>query len=344
MNIGEVYFIGERDRSTGKLTENVKIGMVGERGDSSSRLMQHQTGNPRDLVLYHVVETPAPFWVENGLHQRLSGLRVRAEWHRLESKDLEDAIRLAEFLAGESFVHVPFFDEQERLKSCVSNGQIIDPTEESTEWQMRLSKAKMQLDRISKLQAEYKQVIGRMSTGEVAQAQQEDLFYLERYTETKFDETGFAGKYPELVSKYTLSETEIGGRMTPKYLDLQISEFDPTLETYSNDFLSLCEKVSNKEAEFGGLTDLQSEMQLRENVSKWEKDISIAHLATICGQANGINGQITWNRGEKTTTWLDKEALESDQNEKYNEFVSAEIKTRTKIRKRARRVAIAKNT
>ena len=28
MNIGEVYFIGERDRSTGKLTENVKIGMV----------------------------------------------------------------------------------------------------------------------------------------------------------------------------------------------------------------------------------------------------------------------------------------------------------------------------
>ncbi len=110
MKIGEVYFIGERDRSTGKLTENVKIGMVGERGDSSGRLMQHQTGNPRDLVLHHVVETPAPFWVENGLHQRLNGLRVRAEWHRLEGKDLEDAVRLAEFLAGESFVHVPFFD------------------------------------------------------------------------------------------------------------------------------------------------------------------------------------------------------------------------------------------
>ncbi len=342
MKIGEVYFIGERDRSTGKLTENVKIGMVGERGDSSGRLMQHQTGNPRDLVLHHVVETPAPFWVENGLHQRLSGLRVRAEWHRLESKDLEDAIRLAESLASESFVHIPFINEQERLKSCVSNGQIIDPTEESTEWQMRLSKAKAQLDCIKKLQTMYKNMIDGMSDAEVKQAVLEDLFYIEYYTETKFDETGFAGKYLELVSKYTLSETEIGGRMTPKYLDHQISEFDPTLETFSNDFMSLCEKVSKKEAEFGDLTNLQSEMQLRENVSKWEKDISTAHLASICGQANGINGQITWNRGEKTTTWLDKESLESDHSEQYNEFVTAEIKTRTKIRKRARR-AITEN-
>ena len=93
MNIGEVYFIGERDRSTGKLTENVKIGMVGAKGDSGERLKQHQTGNPRDLVLHHVVETPAPFWVENGLHQRLNGLRVRAEWHKLDPKGLEDAIQ-----------------------------------------------------------------------------------------------------------------------------------------------------------------------------------------------------------------------------------------------------------
>ncbi|MGA0081945.1 MAG: GIY-YIG nuclease family protein, partial [Ilumatobacteraceae bacterium] len=108
MNIGEVYFIGERDRSTGKLTENVKIGMVGAKGDSGERLKQHQTGNPRDLVLHHVVETPAPFWVENGLHQRLTGLRVRAEWHKLDPKGLEDAIRLAEVLASESFVHMPF--------------------------------------------------------------------------------------------------------------------------------------------------------------------------------------------------------------------------------------------
>jgi len=261
MNIGEVYFIGERDRSTGKLTENVKIGMVGAKGDSGDRLKQHQTGNPRDLVLHHVVETPAPFWVENGLHQRLNGLRVRAEWHKLDPKGLEDAIRLAEVLASESFVHMPFFDEHDRLKTSVSNGQTIEPTEESSEWQMRLSKAKAQLDCLKNLQTKYKSLIGDMSQDEVDQAVLEDLFYIEYYTETTFDEAGFAAKYPELVTKYTRSETEVSGRLTPKYLDLEISEIDPSLKTFSDVFTALCEKVSKKEAEFGDLSELQSELQ-----------------------------------------------------------------------------------
>jgi len=337
MSIGEVYFIGERDRSTGNLTGNVKIGMVGAKGDSGDRLKQHQTGNPRDLELHHVVETPAPFWVENGLHQRLNGLRVRAEWHRLDAKGLEDAIRLAEVLAGESFEHVPYIEEQDRLKKCVSNGETIEPTDASTDWHIRLCKAKAQLDCITKLQKMYKGLIGGMSTEEVEQAVLEDLFYIERYTESTFDKAGFAAKYPELVTKYTLSETEVSGRLTPKYLDLEIAEIDPGLQMFSDKFASLCEKVSNKEADFGDLSELQSELQSRENVSKWEKDISIAHLASICGVASGITNQLTWNRSERTTTWLDEEKLESDHSEKFNEFITVEVKTRTKTRKRARR-------
>ena len=94
---------------------------------------------------------------------------------------------------------------------------------------------------------------------------------------------------------------------------------------------------SKREIEFGDLTDRQSQMQSLENVSKWERDISIAHLASICGVASGITGQLTWNRSEKTTTWLDKEALESNHSEKYNEFVTVKTKSRKKIRKRARR-------
>ncbi len=339
MNIGEVYFIGERDRSTGKMTENVKIGMVGEKGDSGDRLKQHQTGNPRDLVLHHVVETPAPFWVENGLHQRLNGLRVRAEWHRLDPKGLEDAIRLAEMLAGESFVHIPFIKEYERLKKCVSNGDKIEPTEESSDWHMRLNKAKAQLDCITKLHTMYKNVINDMSQEEVDQAVLEDLFYIEYYTDTTFDEKGFAAKYPELVVKYTLSETDIRGRTSPKYLDLNISEFDPDLQKFSNEFTSLCEKVSKKDVAFSDLTEIQLKLQSRENVSKWESDISTAHLASICGVASGITGQLTWNRSEKTKDWLDKEKLESDHSKEYNEFVTVEVKRRTKTRKRARRVA-----
>jgi len=337
MSIGEVYFIGERDRSTGNLTENVKIGIVRAKGGSGDRLKGHQTGNPRDLELHHVVETPAPYWVENGLHQRLNGLRVRAEWHRLDAKGLEDAIRLAEVLAGESFEHIPYIEEQDRLKKCVSNGETIEPTDASTDWHMRLCKAKAQLDCLKNLQTKYKNLIGGMSQEKIDQAVLEDLFFIEYYAKPAFDEAGFAAKYPELVTRFTLSETEVSGTLTPKYLDLEISEIDPGLQMFSDKFAALCEKVSKQEAEFGDLSELQSELQSRESVSEWERDISKAHLASICGVASGITGQVTWNRSEKTTTWLDKEGLESDHSKEYNEFITVEVKTRMKTRKRARR-------
>jgi hypothetical protein len=337
MKIGEVYFIREQDRSTGKLTENVKIGMVSKQGESSNRLKQHQTGNPRDLILHHVVVTPAPFWVENGLHQRLDGVRVRAEWHRLEDKDLENAIRLAEVLAGESFKHIPFIDEQERLKSCVSNGEILEATAESSEWHIRLSKAKAQLDRVNNLKDKYKEVISGMSQDEIEQAQQEDLFHIEHYTDIKFDLDGFTKKYPDLIEKFTVSETKIKQRLSPKYLDFEISEIDPSLESFSQEFLALCDRVSKRESEFGFLRELESDLQFRENVLSWEKEISTSHLATICGIASGIKDQLTWKRSEETTSSLDKDLLESSQSEQYNEFVTAELKTRKKTRKRARR-------
>ena len=337
MKIGEVYFIREQDRSTGKLTENVKIGMVSKQGESSNRLKQHQTGNPRDLILHHVVVTPAPFWVENGLHQRLDGVRVRAEWHRLEDKDLENAIRLAEVLAGESFEHIPFIDEQERLKLCVSNGEILDATVESSEWQIRLSKAKAQLDCVNNLKDKYKEVISGMSQDEIEQGQQEDLFHIEHYTDIKFDLDGFTKKYPDLIEKFTFSETKIKQRLSPKYLDFEISEIDPSLESFSGEFLALCDRVSKREIDFSSLRELESDLQFRENVLSWEKEISTSHLATICGIANGIKDQLTWKRSEETTSSLDKDLLESSHSEQYNEFVSAEIKTRKKTRKRARR-------
>ena len=317
--------------------------MVGAKGDSGDRLKQHQTGNPRDLVLHHVVETPAPFWVENGLHQRLNGLRVRAEWHRLDIKSLEDAIRLAEALASESFVHIPFMNKQEHLRTCLSDGTKLDPSEDSTMWHERLNRAKAQLDRIDELKEAYSGIIDAMSPSEIEQAELEDIVHLEYYTDVKFDLKGFSTKYPELISRYTISETKIGGSITPRYSDLQISEIDPSLETFSSDFLSLCGKVSKKDAVLGDMSDLQAELQFRENVISWEREISIAHLVSICGLASGITNQLTWNRTARTKTSLDKEALESNHSKEYSKFVSAEMKTRMKTRKRARRVATAKD-
>jgi hypothetical protein len=337
MKIGEVYFAGERDRSTGELTQNVKIGMVGEEGGSVRRLKEHQTGNPRDLVLHHIVQTPAPFWLENALHQRLSALRIRNEWHKLSTVELSDAIALAESLSRETFDHYPFIEEQERLKTMISNGDTAMPTEESTDWHQRLCKAHTQLNQIDELTSAYKSVISELDKEDLEQAEEEDLVLIEHYASGTFDADGFNQKYPKMIDEFTMRQSVVSGTLSPKYIKFQISEIDPELESFSKSFIDLCSGVSNKTSTFNELSELFAEVQRRENVLNWEKKISVAHLASVCGTDSGIEGQITWNRSEKVKTKIDQEALETKYSNEFSEFYSVVMKTRQKRRKRAQR-------
>lgn len=337
MEIGEVYFIGERDRTTGELTLNVKIGKASGNGGSRQRLKGHQTGNPRDLILHHVSQTPAPFWVENGLHQRLSALRIRNEWHKLSAKGLSDAIALAESLSAETFKHYPYIEEQERLKTTISDGKTSLPTEESTDWHKRLCRAHTQLNQIKALTAAYKSVIGGLDNTDLEQAQEEDLVLIEHYAHGTFDVEGFNQKYPQLIEEFTTRQIVVSGTLSPKYKNLQISEIDPELDSFSKSFTDLCSCVNKKTATFSELSELFSEVQYRENVLNWEKEIAIAHLASICGTSSGIDGQITWNRSEKVKVGVDHEALETKYSKEFSEFYSVVMKTRQKRRKRAQR-------
>ena len=66
---GELYFIGEEDIKTGEKSSYYKIGIVRESEGRTSvnRLSEHQTGNPRRLLIAHALETPAVEAVETAL-------------------------------------------------------------------------------------------------------------------------------------------------------------------------------------------------------------------------------------------------------------------------------------
>lgn len=64
-----VYFIQDGERGP------VKIGLSKQ---PTQRLQKLQTGNPRELLLRHVI--PGDRAVEHGLHQRFAPARIRREW------------------------------------------------------------------------------------------------------------------------------------------------------------------------------------------------------------------------------------------------------------------------
>ena len=141
---GEIYFIAE-EPSVSTPPVRVKIGLVREskkNRDSRDRLLDHQTGNPRSLVLLEAIKTARVSQVENSLHQRYASRRGIGEWFELTKPELTLAIAECHELAEQQSVHLPVIRKAESLKYALRNGVVIAASDESTEWHNRQQVAK----------------------------------------------------------------------------------------------------------------------------------------------------------------------------------------------------------
>ena len=83
-NVGFIYFMTERDLFGYPCGPYVKIGLVkgNDEGRSSfERRKEHQTGNPREIIVEAEVKTYAQVsTLESLVHQRLANYRIHGEW------------------------------------------------------------------------------------------------------------------------------------------------------------------------------------------------------------------------------------------------------------------------
>ena len=84
INFGYIYFMTERDLFGYPCGPYVKIGLVkgNDEGRSSfERRKEHQTGNPREIVIEEEIKTYAQVsTLESLVHQRLAKHRIHGEW------------------------------------------------------------------------------------------------------------------------------------------------------------------------------------------------------------------------------------------------------------------------
>jgi len=304
--------------------------------DSQQRIRDHQTGNFRDLELHHVTQTPGPYRVERFLHQKFGPNRVRSEWFRLSDAELEGAVQMAERMAEEAFVHIPIIGAADELKTVVSSPEKIPPTDETGRWIKSLSLAKEAVKLCVEMSKAYKNVAGQLSPEDRAQAEFEELVLTQHYTVTNFDQESFDEKYPGLLKQYNQVSVEVSGRFVPTLLDVDLAEADSELVNFCSGFQESCEKVRRGESNFGELFDLHQVLEQFRGSYSWNVDVADAHLRVICGSSAGIDGQATWNRTAKENSSLDKERLESEHREKYNEFVTVKVGKRLIITRRAK--------
>ena len=100
--IGFIYFMTERDFFGYPCGPYVKIGLVKGNDDGRSsfeRRKEHQTGNPREIIVEAEVKTKAQVsTLESLIHQNLAIHRHRGEWFVKPNGELKPFIEKSNFI------------------------------------------------------------------------------------------------------------------------------------------------------------------------------------------------------------------------------------------------------
>ena len=302
---GEIYFIREQDGST--LSPYVKIGLVryADGRDSFNRVVEHQTGNPRRLVLTpdHIVKTEAVDMVEAQMHRIFAASRVSGEWFFFDAdQDVQVALAKARELAADAAQRVPLFDQASAFEKQLSSGDLIAATPE--------------LARIANRLAMQKGIV-KIASGLLDDIQEKLRFAAEsgadvsgvaktviRTLKPKLDEEAVKAAHPELYEKYLVEVTKFSGSFLLKAKGLDI---DADLAHVLSELSKLDVQIESvtEHADIAMLNEPSLAVRSIKGIAEWEADLLKAELQIATGTTPGIEGLCTWNRVNKTTSQFD---------------------------------------
>lgn len=309
---GELYFIRERDKQTKEVSRYVKIGLVKEKDDRASeqRALEHQTGNPRELLIHTVIKTPAISAIENIVHGLFATERVNGEWFDFTESKLTEAIETAQNLADEAILYENEIQTAEKLAKEVSDSNIVEPTTEALAWHGAFLRA----EAIGKFCTEYAD--GMKEVFRESIEAEEEVEHIATYRERKdrkvFDPVAFELEYPDLFVQFTKVSHRITPRLTwtrPKDFDKSISKLHPELFAYGDTLNGLTDKARDGQITKEQLHKHYLRLLGFKARADWELEIARANIQTLCGNAGGIDGVCKWSRIDKETRSFDQIAF-----------------------------------
>jgi hypothetical protein len=320
---GEIYFVRERERN-GSSSPFVKIGLVHfkEQRDSFSRLLEHQTGNPRGLYLVpgEVVETNAVDRVEAQLHRIFAEKRISGEWFEFSSEEeIQQAVNQARSLSAEMASLMDFFETALYNDKQESVSGAREATQEELELGLSRLIAKEQIRKIDGLNDLISELLLK------AYREGTDVSNVAKTTvrsfSPKFQVNLFAEAHPEIYKRYlvpipTWSHSFLQKQKIEEAESLGI-EFEEQFKVYQEIVQSVDshEKVGLLNEPKLGLTRLRGD-------ASWISDIAEAKLKTYMGSHEEIKGVATWKRFWKPTDKFDEGTFAAENPDLARKFIS----------------------
>jgi hypothetical protein len=308
---GELYIMGDRDFRTGEPGPYVKIGIVRNEKESSARQSQHQTGNPREIVILATAKSPMVESLETHLHHHFAERWVHGEWFDMDEAFVhKEVMPLVATLIAEQEEDRPMFEAQESLKGKVSSGNSRAPTPQEQALHAAFCDAKRLADRLEADQTVLKQHILDAMAG--AGGVQGIVTVQVKTNAGTFDKAGLLAAHPTETAPYMVTKpakTEVKGSLTPKNTPTLKSE-DEALHAASSAAKKAVKAitVAQGQSKEGPRTTALLALHATYVAGAgplFKANLTVdrlkAHLAHALGDDDEIEGVISWKRVEKTT-------------------------------------------
>ncbi len=328
---GEIYFIGEKDLRSKEVTPYYKVGIVRENPenadrDSTQRLLEHQTGNPRELYIESVIKTDLVELVETLLHKTFAPLGVRGEWMLLNAAELAQVQKEAEKLAREAAEITADIEKAERLSKEISDEEVIPATDELKALNEVYLESNAKLKSCSEMQDLIKEILADALEDEDEEEEVEAFVQvLERKGKANFDEDSFKSKYASIYSKFVITKSTVKGTASfsgSRGFKREFKDFDPGFATLVGNFDPLVEKIKAGKEKKEVLHGFSLELRRVNAEALWLKMKAESKIKVACGTHAGIEGLFKWSRTEKITESLDRKALKEAHPDLVAEFTT----------------------
>lgn len=328
---GEIYFIGEKDLRTKEITSYYKVGIVRENSENTDRnatqrLLEHQTGNPRELYIESVVKSDLVELVETLIHKNFAPLGVRGEWMLLNASQLIEVQKHAELLAAEAKEITADLETAEELAKVLSDEELIPATPELLELNETYLESNAKLKSCNEMFDAIKAIFADALEDEDEKEEVGVFAQIQERQKSVFDEEAFKSAHSAVYSKFVVTKSTIKG--TPSFsgsrgFKKDFKDYDPVFATMVDGFATIVERIESGKEKKEYLHGFSLELRRINAEALWSKMKAESKIKVACGTHAGIDGVIKWVRTEKVTESLDKKALKQAHPELVAEFTTA---------------------
>lgn len=312
---GEIYFLREIDVMSGEKSPYVKIGLVELSRESSKRKKEHQTGNPRDLILVSHFKTECVRAVEKYLHWHYIEHGVRGEWFKFSDEALVGVIKYAEELRDMFADQIASLRDGFTFQSVVSDGRVKPATDEAQTWLYEYQVAHLISINSNQAFEKFKEAIKE------ARGRGEDISdvgIVKEQISRQFEKENLKIGEPDLFSKYCFEK--IKARFTPTEANGAV-ESDPRVakaEVRSTALVQAVEKMKSKKLDFNSASQIAFGVDSTGKFYEKAKELAQLHLQAQCESAEKIDGICKWKREYKLE--FDTDQFKKEQPEAYERY------------------------